>query len=240
MHALKPPTKFVNVPDRGPIYTETLRHEAMYPNSWLVEPYNAATAALFIVVAVYWLYRVQGPPRDGFLTYSAAVLAVGGIGGTLYHALRTHVVFLILDVLPILLLAVSAVYWFIFRMAKTRSVALVYTLGGLIAIGATVRVVRTFVPIDHAGPLVGYGMLGLFVTVPMLTFVARTRFRHAQWVALALLSFAGAMTFRALDGDGLLPIGTHFLWHSLGALMTHLLLLYVWRVRDVEVGEIST
>jgi len=108
------------MPDRGPIYTETLLHQALDPQGWLVEPYNAATAVLFVFVALYWLLKAG---RQPFFLYASLVLAVGGIGGTLYHATRTHVVFLILDVVPILILAISAVFWFVDRMAARRSTA---------------------------------------------------------------------------------------------------------------------
>ena len=221
------------VPTVGPIYTETLLHARLCPQAWLVEPYNATSAALFIFVAAYWLITVYGH-RQPFLVYASSVLAIGGIGGTLYHGLRTHAIFLILDVVPILILAISAVYWFVRRMTRSPWMAPLYTFGGLFAIIALVQLTRLYLPEAIRGPINGYAMLGLFVTIPMLTFVVRTRFQHAHWVFLAILSFVAGMWFRAIDRSWLLPMGTHFLWHSLGALMTHLLLLYFWRVRDLK------
>ena len=221
------------VPDRGPIYTETLLHAQRDPGGWLVEPYNAASAALFIVVAIYWLTRVSWRTQP-FLTYAAWVLCIGGIGGTLYHGLRTQVIFLVLDVLPIMILAISAVYWFVHRMATAPWMAPVYTIGGLAGVMLTVRLLRDVFAGDLRGPVVGYGMLGLYVTVPMLLFGVRSRFEQFHWVVLALISFVAGMTFRALDRSGVLPMGTHFLWHILGAVMTHLLILYLWRMQKVE------
>ena len=222
------------MPDRGPIYTETLLHAQRAPDAWLVEPYNAASATLFIAVALYWLIKVAGRQQP-FLTYAAVVLAVGGVGGTLYHALRTHVLFLVLDVVPILTLAVSAVYWFVERLAKSRWTAFAYTVGGLMGIFALIRTLRIIMPGPVRGPVVGYGTLALFVIVPMLIFVVRTRFQHAYLVFVAIGAFALGMWFRAIDRTDFLPIGTHFLWHTLGAVMTHLLLLYLWRMRDAAI-----
>ena len=159
---------------------------------------------------------------------------MGGIGGTLYHGLRTHRLFLLLDVLPILILAISTVYWFVGRMSRSAWMAPVYTFGGLIGIIAVVRLIRTALPDGFRGPVVGYGMLGVFVIVPMVLFVVRTRFRDAALVFTAIACFVVGMFFRAVDRSWLLPMGTHFLWHTLGAVMTHLMLLYLWRVRDVR------
>ena len=210
-------------------------YELSASNSWIVEPYNAVSASLFIVVAVYWLIHAASV-RHRFLIYASLVLLVGGIGGTLYHGLRSSSIFLALDVLPILILAVSAVYWFVLRMAAARWTAPVYTFGGLFAVMLTLRLIRTMygdAPVPR-GPVVGYGMLGVFVTVPMLMFVVRTKFQHARWVGLAIAAFVVGMYFRAVDRSGLLPMGTHFLWHGFGALMTHLLLYYLWSMRDVD------
>jgi hemolysin III len=41
-----------------------------------------------------------------------------------------------------------------------------------------------------------------------------------------------AMSFRTIDGRALikiLPMGTHWLWHSFGAAAVQFLVLYIWR-----------
>jgi len=62
-------------PDGGPLYAETnLEH-------WIAEPYNAMTAAVFVFIACYWLWRIRRDFRHRpFLAFASPVLALGGIG----------------------------------------------------------------------------------------------------------------------------------------------------------------
>jgi len=71
--------------DGGPTYTET------HLDRFIVEPWNAASCLSFILIVAYWVVRLRGQYRQYlFLTACLPVLLMGGIGGTLYHALRTH------------------------------------------------------------------------------------------------------------------------------------------------------
>jgi hypothetical protein len=52
-------------------------------------------------------------------------------------------------------------------------------------------------------------------------------------------SFMIAMSFRTIDGRVLieiLPMGTHWLWHSFGAAAVQFLVLYIWRSDLCETG----
>src|SRR3954471_21330001 len=83
-------------PDHGPLYTETpaeLKAGAPYPGT-IAEPWNAATAFLFVLIVVYWVARLRGRlKRHSFLAVALPLLFVGGVGGTLYHGLRNWVGF---------------------------------------------------------------------------------------------------------------------------------------------------
>src|SRR5688500_16819572 len=77
--------------DRGPRYTETPRDPYAPDAPPVAEPWNAVTAALFVALAVGWLVRLRGRYRNfPFLVCCVPILLVGGIGGTLYHGLRTR------------------------------------------------------------------------------------------------------------------------------------------------------
>ena len=91
-------------PDGGPIYTETpaeIRANQPYPKL-VAEPWNTATAFLFVVIVVFWVIRFRGRLKQyPFLAISLPILLVGGIGGTLYHGLRNWIGFFLMDVVPI-------------------------------------------------------------------------------------------------------------------------------------------
>src|SRR5262245_15072525 len=94
--------------DRGPRYTETPPDPYAAGAPLIAEPFTAATAALFVVIAAAWLVRLRGRyGRYPFLMCCLPILLVGGVGGTLYHGLRTHRLFFLLDVIPIQVLALA-------------------------------------------------------------------------------------------------------------------------------------
>src|SRR5439155_7699960 len=96
------------LPDRGPRYTETPADPYAPGAPFIAEPWNAVTAALFVVIVAVWAWRLRGRyDRYPFLCCCLPILLAGGIGGTLYHALRTSVLFFLLDVVPIMLLGLA-------------------------------------------------------------------------------------------------------------------------------------
>ena len=85
--------------DKGPRYTETPRDPFAADAPSIAEPFNTATAFLFVVLVFAWVWKLSGRFRQfPFLTSSLPVLFVGAVGGTLYHATRTRPLYFYLDV----------------------------------------------------------------------------------------------------------------------------------------------
>ena len=102
--------------DGGPIYAETnLSH-------LIVEPYNAISAILFLVVVVYWWSKLRGKyEQHTFLSYVIPILGIGGVGGTLYHAFRYTSIFHYMDWLPILFLCMAGSFYFCYKFFEGRN-----------------------------------------------------------------------------------------------------------------------
>ena len=66
--------------DRGPIYWETLQHIKASKTGeagLVVEPFNMVTAAVFVVIALFWLVSVGKRLRDHtFIAISVGLLLV--------------------------------------------------------------------------------------------------------------------------------------------------------------------
>ena len=93
--------------DGGPVYTET-RFDRL-----VAEPFNAASAVLFLIVALHWWRRVWPErARQRLIVWAAPILAIGGLGGTLYHAFRVWRGFLLMDFLPIVILTLMSGAYF--------------------------------------------------------------------------------------------------------------------------------
>jgi hypothetical protein len=228
---------FARLTDGGPRYQETPFDPYDLPPGTIAEPYNTATAALFIVIVLLWAWRLRGRYRQyAFITCMLPILLAGGIGGTLYHALRNAMAWFLLDVVPIQILGLAASIYLSIRLGRVggwKRISLL--LGGvLLASVAFNAAFRWVIPLKNPNIAVNisYLTLAAIVIVPMVAFLWRTRFRHVGWVLAGLACFGHAWFFRLVDNTGLvnLPMGTHWLWHTYGAATTMFLFEYFYRV----------
>ena len=144
----------------------------------------------------------------------------------MYHATRSHNVWLFLDFGPIALLALAVAMFFWRRQRVSWFVAPFLVIGPPVLAGFAARA------LDVAGPWVGFPVLALTIATPVLVHLARTGWKDFGLVAGALVGFAVAVGFRSIDlrvPIEFLPMGTHWLWHSVGAVAVHLLMLYIYR-----------
>ena len=187
------------------------------PEFW-AEPVNAVTNAAFLVAALVMARRIRGDwPGAGLARALVAILAAIGVGSFLFHTFAVAWASTA-DVLPIV--AFILVYVFVANRY-------VLGLGQPAALGAT----ALFVPyaaltIPVFAHLPGFEVSAAYWPVPLL--IALYAFglrRRAPATARGLAAGAGilaiSLVFRSLDEGvcGALPLGTHFAWHLLNALM---------------------
>ncbi|MDE2134477.1 MAG: ceramidase domain-containing protein [Alphaproteobacteria bacterium] len=197
----------------GPIYCET-----GHPWLFMAEPVNTLTNAFIILAAILAVMHVRRS-RVGFsadLVVLLFLLFAVGIGSFLWHGLRTLWA-LQLDWIPgMLFLIVFCGLWMrrlfgriagiagpvAMLAAAVGSVALAFKLTGADAPRAL-----TFAPAFATIAAVGAG----------LVFATDRKFgpRQASLGAVILMFGVAAAVFRSIDlmMCGLVPFGTHFLWH---------------------------
>ena len=191
------------------------------------EPVNAVTNAAFLVAAwAAWRLRSDHPGGDGEGLIRAMILvtAIVGLGSFLFHTVATRWAEWG-DVLPILVfmllfLWASLTCFFGWRpWAKLGALALFF--------GATFTL-EAVVPGEFL-----YG--GALYAPALLTLIAMawTLFRRQPAIGSALFNATGvflvSLTARMLDMPicAMVPLGTHFLWHILNALLLYLLIRVV-------------
>jgi hypothetical protein len=191
------------------------------------EPLNAITNLAFVVAALLLAARYggrlieRGPARTLDLLLLIGLLGAIGIGSGLWHTLPRSWT-LLADVLPITLL----INLFLLSFGRRVLALGWWELAGLwagyqaAAFGAVVALGPEALN-GSAGYLPALAFLGLF----WLWLRAR-RHPMALSTAAAALLFAVSLTLRTEDLAlcPALPIGTHFLWHLLNALLLYLLL----------------
>jgi hypothetical protein len=228
------------LPDGGPRYTETPLDPRAPDAPLVAEPWNAVTASFFIFIVAAWTWRLRGRYRFyPFLCCCLPVLLAGGIGGTIYHATRISRFFFLLDLVPISLLGLAGAayiavrYWGRERWWLVPAFALFY----IAANGLFFRIIR---PVDRVWAVnLSYASLAVVVLTPIGLLLLRMRFRHGGWVVAGTISFVIAWFFRLVDLDmaTYLRMGSHWLWHSFGAISTALMIEYFYLVEGEKVIE---
>lgn len=194
------------------------------PEYWS-EPINALTNLAFPIAAVIIWPRLSGPGM-AMGRALAAVLFVIGIGSWLFH---THANRLtgVMDVLPIL----GFILLYVFAATRDYFGARPW-VAGLVTAGFIPYAAAT-VPLFAQVP--GLGSSASYAPVPLLILVYAVMLRRRlPQVATGLAVGAGllilSLTFRTLDQGSCdwLPMGTHFMWHILNAIMLAWM-IEVWR-----------
>ena len=232
--AAEPPAKPERLADAGPRYLETPADPYAPDAPVIAEPWNAVTASFFIVIVLAWAVRLRGRYRRfPFLVCCMPILLAGGIGGTLYHAYRTRLAYFLLDVIPIQILGLASSLYLAIRLGRTFGTKRVLLISGaILAAFAFVNWTLTLVPSDIPTLRIclNYGSLATIILIPVVITLVRSRFAHAGFVWAGLGSFAIALFFRFVDPYSPLPMGTHWLWHTFGALCTAFVIEYFYRV----------
>ncbi|MGH1452007.1 MAG: hypothetical protein ACRBBV_02460 [Paracoccaceae bacterium] len=185
--------------------------ERLSPGLW-AEPLNAVTNLAFILVGLWMWWRSAGVPAARGLS---VILLLIGLGSGVFHTYATQWAGLA-DVLPILGFILFYIYLMhrdVWRHGIMKSSAFAV---GFIPFAAATTPVFTLIP--------GIGSSAGYMPVPLLIALHAWLLRPAP-IARGLAVGAGLLVmsicFRALDLPlcGVLPIGTHFIWHLLNAVM---------------------
>ncbi|MCT8339464.1 ceramidase [Flavobacteriaceae bacterium TK19130] len=203
--------------DSGPIYKETV--EGRIP----VEPFNTFSNFLFLAVFLYFAFKVyRNYKTHRFLAYTLPVLFICFVGGTIYHATRSAEIWLLLDWVPIVLLTFSVSVYFIFKSVNTTAKGLLFTLGILVFVFGVRQIPGTTISI-------GYLATAVALLLPLIIYSYQNQWKFAQNILWAVVAFALALSCRTLDNEfDILHMGTHWLWHSFGAISVFFLMRYLF------------
>jgi hypothetical protein len=184
----------------------------------LAEPLNAITNASFLLAAwaAWVLARRAGALSPGVRALVALAASVG-VGSILWHTLATSWA-LILDIVPILLFIVWYIWLYTRDILGTR---FWFTVAAVVVFLVATFIALRYSHVLHGAPVYTPGLL-----VVLVLGVAHARdLRTERFTLLGAAGvYAAALFFRTIDQEvcPVLPLGTHFLWHSLIGLVTYL------------------
>ncbi|MBW4707501.1 ceramidase [Roseobacter sp. YSTF-M11] len=182
--------------------------------AYWAEPINALTNLAFILAALVMWRRSAD---EGWARLLSAVLGIIGIGSFLFHT-HAQVWAALADTVPILLFiliyifAINRQAWKLSPWRALGVTALFFPYAGL-----TVPLFQRF---DALGGSAGYAPVPLLIVIYAVLLRKR-----APDLAVGLTIGAGilivSLTFRTLDAPlcDRVPMGTHFMWHLLNAVM---------------------
>jgi hypothetical protein len=183
-------------------------------SGYWAEPVNAVTNMAFLVAAAFLWRRTAGQPLARAMTL---VLAAIGVGSFLFHTHATRATGL-MDVIPIV------VFILLYLFAASRDFLGLMSWQAGLATAAFLPYAAATVPLWSMIP--GLGSSAGYAPVPVLILIyAWLLRRRAPATARGLAAGAGllglSLLFRTLDAPlcAVWPLGTHFLWHLLNALM---------------------
>ncbi|BAO54743.1 membrane protein [Nonlabens marinus] len=214
------------VNDSGPIYKETVM--GRFP----VEPFNTASNLVFLAVIIYFSIKIwKSTHSHYFLKAIMPIFFLGYIGGTVYHATRSAEFWLLLDWVPIVLLCFACSIYFVFKSARSWRYRLL-----LIAIIVGLNIIPATLPLPKGyGTSVGYIGSAVAVILPVVVYLYQTGWARAIYLGLAVGSFTIAVILRTLDKKyemEWLWMGTHWLWHTFGAIAVFWLVRFIYE--DIE------
>lgn len=194
--------------DHGPIYRETTDLSHL-----VVEPWNAVSSLSFLLTAgvLLWQLRSQYKAFPFIVFFCVPLLIFGGLGSTLFHAFRSSVWLLLMDVLPIVLLVLGVSIWMWIKVLPTKWLVIPVVIA---FVGLTYASRYFFNGQDQIS--MGYLIRGSMLLVPCYLYLRKSHFRLANLFIYATTCLALALVFRFLDDKitlNWMPWGTHWLWH---------------------------
>jgi hypothetical protein len=184
--------------------------ERLGPGLW-AEPVNAVTNAAFLLAALVMWRRAAGVPMGRAL---AGMLGAIGVGSFLFHTFANALT-AVMDVAPIL------GFILLYLFATNRDLIGLKGWRPWVATAAFLPYAAVTVPLAAQVP--GLGSSAAYAPLPVLVVIYAAILRGAagQGFLIGAAILTVSLIFRTLDGPVCAdkPLGTHYLWHLLNALM---------------------
>lgn len=208
--------------DLGPVYHETNMEN--FP----VEPWNTVSNLIFLAIFLYWAYRIKGNIVNQYLVaLSLPFLFIGWVGGTIFHATRSHELWLYMDFLPIYFLGLSLACFYWYKITESFFKVVAFTVVPYL----TFNLLTSYLdlPQNFTDSSV-YFFIFVIAAFPLLRYAIGKPRSYCINLIYAITCFCFAIIARITDKAfiDLLPMGTHWLWHIGGGFCTFFMFKFVY------------
>ncbi|SMX28994.1 hypothetical protein TRP8649_03122 [Pelagimonas phthalicica] len=184
--------------------------------SFWAEPLNAISNGAFLIAALVMVLRLRGSGLAlGWIL--TGILAAIGVGSFLFHTYATRWASAA-DVIPILFFILT--YIFLANWRYLRWPWWLSTLGALAFVPFSLALAPIFALFPWLGSSSGYVPVVIILVIYGLGLL-RSNPPVAKGILIGAAILSLSLTMRAIDEPlcHLLPIGTHYFWHILNAIM---------------------
>lgn len=189
------------------------------PSFW-AEPVNALTNAAFLIAALLALLEChRRAQRDLSLLALIGVVALVGLGSFVFHTIATHGAALF-DIIPI---AVFIYGYFFLALRRFLGLRALPALAVFVGFAIASNTVSWAVPAGALNGSVSY--MPALAALAVVGWLIRHQ-AEGKPVLLAAALFTISLGLRSIDllVCEAFPLGTHFVWHILNAVVLYLLL----------------
>ena len=184
----------------------------------LAEPVNAATnVAFFIAAWVLWRQARRHGEFSGELASLIALMVAIGIGSGLFHTFAETWA-MVLDVIPILLFQLAFLWIYARRVMGWQGGSAAALVGGFLLASLYAREFQHLLngSLTYAFAIIAILAIGIY------HWLAQKPARFTLIAAAGVLALS--LFFRTIDEAVCprFPLGTHFLWHLLDAVVLYL------------------
>ena len=191
--------------------------------SFWAEPANALSNAAFLIAAAaaFWLWRRRSGSdcrRDWPALALIVVVVAVGFGSFAFHTLATRGAMLA-DVIPI---AIFIYGYLLLALRRFLGLSAGVAVAIVVVYAAGAQALSWLVPLRVLNGSIGY----LPALVALIVVARATRGQARRGLELAAMIFAVSLALRTIDlaACDTFPLGTHFSWHLLNALLLFVLL----------------
>ncbi len=192
------------------------------------EPFNVASNAAFIITAIILLYRQYQTVGFSLKIFDITLLPLTiiaiGIGSTLWH-LYAASPYIWADIIPITFFLNLYFVVFLLRIAKVgkKQTFLAWALFQIITWAC-----QTYLPQNLMHGTIMY-LPAFVILCIMMLYIILTFHPATSLMIKAFGIWIGSLFFRTIDLGicAFFPVGTHFIWHILNAIVLYILVRVV-------------
>lgn len=193
-----------------------------------VEPLNTLTSFGFLFIIIYWTFKTKLKIKlYPVIVITMPLLACAFIGSTMHHALRNDRIWHTIDMLGIFYAVIVACIYYWYRVTNSwlKTSFLVISIPIIFRIFLASISLPVMISVS-----VVFVVLAVALLIPISIHCILNDHKNLDLLIVAVLTFIIALVFRQTDDFliGLIPFGTHFLWHVFAMISVFALLKYTF------------